>query len=349
MGARANILLTGGAGFIGSHIAVELAHAGCTPILLDNFCNSEPSVVARISELAGRPIDCIQADVCDADALDRAFGTHAVNAVIHLAALKAVGESVEQPERYYDNNVIGSRALLGAMARAGVHRLVFSSSCTVYGHPERLPIDETHPIRAINPYGETKVQVERMIGEWTAAHTDRHACSLRYFNPVGAHPSALIGESPRGIPNNLFPFVVRVAMGESSDVGVFGNDYPTRDGTGVRDYIHVVDLALGHLAALRALGGMTHAAINLGTGHGTSVLEVLDAFERVNGVRIPRRMLARRPGDAAEAWADPRLAARVLDWTATRGIDEMVRDSYAYAKRVMSEPRQASESHDPSG
>lgn len=334
MTSKGTILLTGGTGFIGSHVAVEVAAAGWNPLLLDNFCMSERSVVDGVSALVGRPVRCIEADIRDPAALDAAFASEPVHAVIHLAGLKAVGESVEKPDLYFDNNTRGSEVLLAAMDRAGVHRMVFSSSCTVYGQPQRLPIDESHPVGAINPYGQTKLDIEGMLDRWVAARPGRHACSLRYFNPVGAHPSARIGESPRGIPNNLMPYIVKVASGELAELGVFGNDYPTHDGTGVRDYIHVVDLALGHLAALDRLDSMAHERINLGTGAGYSVLDLVRAFERVNQVPVKYSIKPRRSGDAASAYADPSLARERLGWRAALGIEPMVRDSWAFAQRA---------------
>ncbi len=333
MASRGTILLTGGAGFIGSHVAVEVAAAGWTPVLLDNFCTSERSVVARLGQLIGSPVRCIVADIRDAPAMREAFRSGPVHAVIHLAGLKAVGESVERPAPYHDNNVRGTEVLLAAMDEVGVRRMVFSSSCTVYGTPQRLPIDESHPLSAINPYGQTKLDIERMLDPWVDAGPDRHVCSLRYFNPVGAHASALIGESPLGIPNNLMPFVVKVARGEQLELGVFGGDWPTPDGTGVRDYIHVVDLARGHVAALERLDSMHHERINLGTGMGASVLDVVHAFERVNGVKVPYAIRPRRAGDAAAAYADPSLAERRLGWSARLSLDDMVRDAWAFAAR----------------
>ena len=333
MASRGSILLTGGAGFIGSHVAVEVAAAGWTPVLLDNFCTSERSVVERLGQLISSPVQCIEADIRDADALTGAFRSHDIRAVIHLAGLKAVGESVEKPALYQDNNVRGTKVLLQCMDHADIHRMVFSSSCTVYGMPQHLPIDESHPLSAINPYGQTKLDIERMLDRWVDADADRHVCSLRYFNPVGAHASALIGESPLGIPNNLMPFVVKVARGELPELGVFGGDWPTPDGTGVRDYIHVVDLARGHVAALERLDSMHHERINLGTGVGASVLEVVHAFERVNGVKVPYAIRPRRAGDAAAAYADPSLAERRLGWSARLSLDDMVRDAWAFAAR----------------
>lgn len=333
MASRGIILLTGGAGFIGSHVAVEVAAAGWTPVLLDNFCTSERSVVDRLGELMGMPVRCIEADIRHEGAMRAAFGSTAVHAVIHLAGLKAVGESVEKPELYHDNNVRGTEVLLAAMDEVGVRRMVFSSSCTVYGTPQRLPIDESHPLSAINPYGQTKLDIEHMLDRWVDAGPDRHVCSLRYFNPVGAHASALIGESPLGIPNNLMPFVVMVARGELPELGVFGGDWPTHDGTGVRDYIHVVDLARGHVAALEQLDSMHHERINLGTGMGASVLDVVHAFERMNGAKVPYAIRPRRAGDAAAAYADPSLAERRLGWRAQLGLDDMVRDAWAFAQR----------------
>lgn len=333
MASRGSILLTGGAGFIGSHVAVEVAAAGWTPVLLDNFCTSERSVVERLGQLIGSPVQCIEADIRDADALTGAFRSHDIRAVIHLAGLKAVGESVEKPALYQDNNVRGTEVLLQCMDHAGIHRMVFSSSCTVYGMPQHLPIDELHPLSAINPYGQTKLDIEHMLDRWVDAGPGRHVCSLRYFNPVGAHPSAIIGESPLGIPNNLMPFVVKVALGELRELGIFGGDWPTHDGTGVRDYIHVVDLARGHGAALERLDSMRHERMNLGTGVGQSVLDVVRAFERVNGVKVPYAIRPRRPGDAASAWADPSFAAKRIGWRTTLGLDEMVRDAWAFAQR----------------
>jgi UDP-glucose 4-epimerase len=330
---RGTIMLTGGAGFIGTHVVVEVAAAGWQPLILDNFSNSERSVLSRLEGILGRSVPCIEADIRDERAMRAAFESSSVHAVIHLAGLKAVGESVEKPELYHDNNVHGSRVLLQAMECAGVGNMVFSSSATVYGSPLRLPIDETHPRAALNPYGETKLLIEDMLDAWVAAAPDRHVCSLRYFNPVGAHASALIGENPRGIPNNLMPFVVKVARGELPELGVFGGDWPTHDGTGVRDYIHVVDLARGHVAALKQLDSMHHERINLGTGMGASVLDVVHAFERVNGAKVPYAIRPRRAGDAAAAYADPSLAERRLGWRAQLGLDDMVRDAWAFAQR----------------
>lgn len=329
-----NILLTGGAGYIGSHVAISLLQAGHTPIIFDNFCNSSPAVSDQLNELAGKPIKIVRGDVRDADQLRALLASEAVEAVVHLAGLKAVSESVADPLTYYSNNVAGTLALLGAMEATGVRSIVFSSSATVYGEPQYLPIDEKHPKQAVNPYGQTKLICEQLMTDLAAADARWQVSLLRYFNPVGAHESGLIGEDPAGIPNNLMPLVLRVAGGEQDRLQVFGNDYPTDDGTAVRDYIHVVDLADGHVAALDALGRAEGAqAFNLGTGRGTTVLELLGTFERATGAAVPYSIAARRPGDVAMLYASAEEAQKKLNWTAKRNIEEMCVDSWRYATR----------------
>lgn len=327
-------LITGGAGYIGSHTIVELLAAGHRVVSVDNYCNSSPEALARVASITGRSVVAIEGDLRDAALLDRVFASHAIDGVIHFAALKAVGESVARPLAYYDNNVGGTLALLAAMQRANVRRLVFSSSATVYGAPEKLPIREDAPIRTMNPYGASKAIVEQMLADLAASDAAWSLVSLRYFNPIGAHPSGLIGEDPNDIPNNLFPFILQVAIGKRERLNVFGDDWPTADGTGVRDYLHVVDLALGHLHAMELAATRSgYCAINLGTGRGTSVLELVHAFEQATGRRIAREITARRPGDIAACWADPALAARLLGWTATRTIEQACADGWRWQQR----------------
>lgn len=329
-----NILLTGGAGYIGSHVAVSLVQAGHTPIIFDNFCNSSPVVSDPLNELAGKPLRVIRADVRDTNLLRELLETEEIEAVIHLAGLKAVGESVADPLSYYANNVGGTLSLLSAMDAVGVRKIVFSSSATVYGEPQYLPIDEKHPKQAVNPYGQTKLICEHMMSDLAAADPRWQVSLLRYFNPVGAHGSGLIGEDPTGPPNNLMPIVLRVALGHQDQLNVYGNDYPTDDGSAVRDYIHVVDLADGHVAALDALGGGGGAqAYNLGTGRGTSVLELLSTFERVTGASVPYSIAPRRHGDVAMLYAAADEARNKLSWVATRDIEEMCADSWRHASR----------------
>jgi UDP-glucose 4-epimerase len=326
------VLVTGGAGYIGSHACVELMQVGHEVVVLDNLCNSHAAVLERIARIAGRPPEFARADVRDAKALGEVFARHRFDAVIHFAGLKAVGESVEKPIEYYDNNVQGSLSLCRAMAEAEVGTLVFSSSATVYGNASSMPIREDAPLGPTNPYGQTKWMVERILGDLAASAPARwRVALLRYFNPVGAHASGLIGEDPQGIPNNLMPNIAQVAAGVRDRVRVFGSDYPTRDGTGVRDYIHVVDLARGHVAALDALRrGQRGFTVNLGTGHGISVLEAVGAFERASGRSIPTEKVARRPGDVAESYADPSLAESLLGWKAHFGLDDMCRDTWRW-------------------
>ncbi|PTR14307.1 UDP-glucose 4-epimerase GalE [Cereibacter azotoformans] len=333
-----SVLLAGGAGYIGSHVVTALASAGWRPVILDNFDNSEPEVVERIEEITGCRVPLIEGDVRDRALVERALRRHRIGAVVHLAGRKSVNESAEDPLLYFAENLSGAVSLMTAMRNCGVSRLVFSSSATVYGAAETLPVDETAPTRVTSPYGRTKLMIEEMIDDCVAAVPEFSAVSLRYFNPVGAHRSGLIGEVPRGLPNNLFPYVVRAATGELPFVRVFGNDYPTPDGTGLRDYIHVEDLARGHVAALRVQRegpGLLarHQRINLGTGRGHTVLEVLDAFGRACGFRIPRRIVGRRPGDVAASVADPGLAQRLLGWQARHGLDEMCESQWIFQQR----------------
>ena len=325
------ILVTGGTGYIGSHTVVELLAAGKDVLILDNYANSSPKVLERIAKISGRAPAFREGDIRDVDGLRALFAAHRIEAVIHFAGLKAVGESVEQPLTYYDNNVNGTLCLLQAMRQAGVCRLVFSSSATVYGDPHRVPIREDFPLQATNPYGRSKLMVEEMLRDLQRAEADWQIAILRYFNPVGAHPSGLIGENPNGIPNNLMPFVAQVAVGKRAQLSVFGNDYPTPDGTGVRDYIHVVDLAQGHLAALAALARSGQSlTVNLGTGQGYSVLDMVRAFEAASGRPVPYQIVARRAGDIATCYADPQLAGELLGWQARRGIGEMCADAWRW-------------------
>jgi len=330
-----SVLLTGGTGFIGSHTCVELMTAGWTPILFDNLCNSSRAVLDRIEAITGRRPAFVEADLRDRAAVDRALREHPVEAVIHFAGLKAVGESMSDPLRYYDNNVAGTLVLLDAMRRNGVNRIVFSSSATVYGMAEKMPLAEDATTGPINAYGRSKLMVEQMLADFAASDPLQQAMLLRYFNPVGAHSSGLIGEDPRGTPNNLMPFVAQVAVGRQSRLRIFGGDYPTGDGTGVRDYIHVVDLAQGHVAALAKLGGSAAGramVVNLGTGRGHSVLEVVRAFEAASGKAIPYDIVARRPGDVAVCFADVTRASERLGWKAQRGLDAMCTDAWRWQK-----------------
>ena len=328
------ILVTGGAGYIGSHACLELLRAGREIVVLDNLCNSSEESLRRVRVLAGRDLTFHRADLRDAAALERIFAAHRIDSVMHFAGLKAVGESVAQPLLYWDNNVVGTVRLLEAMIRHGVKTMVFSSSCTVYGDPASVPIREDFPTSAVNPYGMTKLTIERMLSDVHRADPSWDIALLRYFNPAGADPSGTIGEDPNGVPSNLVPYITQVAVGKLDALNVYGNDYPTRDGTGVRDYIHVTDLAQGHLAALDKLA--RHPGLvtcNLGTGKGYSVLEILHAFERTIGRSIPYRIAPRRAGDVAEAWADPSRARIELGWVAKRGLDEMCADAWTWQTR----------------
>ncbi len=329
---KPTILVTGGAGYIGSHTCVELLAAGREVVVLDNLSNSRRSVLARIeriADIAEGGVSFVEADIRDAGALDAVFAAHRIAAVIHFAGLKAVGESVQEPLRYYDNNVAGTLVLVAAMQRAKVHRIVFSSSATVYGDPPSNPIREDCPLRPANPYGRSKLMIEDMLRDAAAAESEWRVAILRYFNPVGAHPSGLIGEDPLGVPNNLMPYLCQVASGRVQALSIFGGDYPTPDGTGVRDYLHVVDLARGHLAALTARAPQVVTA-NLGTGRGHSVFEVVRAFEAATGRNIPLRMTDRRPGDIAECYADPGFAREALGWRAELRIEHMCRDAWRW-------------------
>lgn len=319
-----NILLTGGTGYVGSHTATVLSDAGHRPILFDNLSNSKRDVIYRLEEIIGSPPTFIEGDVRDTALLTQVISDHEIDAVIHFAGLKAVGESVAKPLEYFSANVQGTISLLQAMQANGVHKIVFSSSATVYGDPQYLPTDEDHPTSATNPYGRTKLHIEEMLSDLSRSSTVWRIACLRYFNPVGAHESGLIGEDPVGIPNNLMPYVARVASGKLECLSVFGDDYETADGTGVRDYIHIMDLVEGHLAAINFLDQRSGwHAINLGTGEGTSVLEMISAFERVSSRKINYKLAPRRPGDIAACYAKADKAAQILNWAARRSLNDM--------------------------
>lgn len=327
------ILLTGGAGFIGSHTAVEMTQAGHDVVIFDNFCNSDATVLDRLETILGKRLAFEEGDIRDYDRMREVLEKHQIEAVVHFAGLKAVGESCEKPLEYFDNNITGTLVLLQAMKSLGIKRIIFSSSATVYGTPQYLPLDEKHPLSVTNPYGRTKLQVEEILSDLCASDTEWSAVCLRYFNPIGAHESGLIGENPRGIPNNLLPYVARVAAGQLEALQVFGNDYDTPDGTGVRDYIHVVDLAKGHvLAAQYALAHTGWIAINLGTGIGYSVLDIVKAYEKACGKPVPYKIVARRPGDVASNWADPKLAKELLGWEAQYTLQDMCEHSWNFQK-----------------
>ena len=322
------ILVTGGAGYIGSHTCVELSKAGYGIVIVDNLVNSKTEAARRIEKIVGHPVKFYQKDILDADALDTVFTENKIDAVINFAGLKAVGESVAKPLEYYHNNITGLLVLLDAMRRHGCKNIVFSSSATVYGQPKSVPIKEDFPLSATNPYGRTKLFIEEILRDLYKADGSFNIAILRYFNPIGAHESGLIGEDPNGIPNNLCPYIAKVAVGKLEKVRVFGNDYPTPDGTGVRDYIHVVDLAVGHVLALKKLfenSGLY--TVNLGTGKGYSVLEVIEAFSKALGKPIPYEIAPRRPGDIAECYADPSLAEQLLGFRTARTLDDMCRDA----------------------
>ena len=327
------ILLTGGAGFIGSHTAVEMTQAGHDVVIFDNFCNSDATVLDRLETILGKRLAFEEGDIRDYDRIRDVLEKHQIEAVVHFAGLKAVGESCEKPLEYFDNNITGTLVLLQAMKSLGIKRIIFSSSATVYGTPQYLPLDEEHPLSVTNPYGRTKLQVEEILSDLCASDAEWSAVCLRYFNPIGAHESGLIGENPRGIPNNLLPYVARVAAGQLEALQVFGNDYDTPDGTGVRDYIHVVDLAKGHvLAAQYALTHTGWIAINLGTGIGYSVLDIVKAYEKACGKPVPYKIVARRPGDVASNWADPKLAKELLGWEAQYTLQDMCEHSWNFQK-----------------
>ncbi|MED4300181.1 UDP-glucose 4-epimerase GalE [Geobacillus stearothermophilus] len=325
------ILVTGGAGYIGSHTCVELLSIGYDIVVVDSFCNSKPEALKRVSEITGKEFPIYNVDLLQKEELETVFSEHEIEAVIHFAGLKAVGESVAIPLRYYHNNITGTLILCEVMQAYGVKKIVFSSSATVYGTSECVPISENFPLQPTNPYGRTKLMIEEILRDLYIADNKWSIALLRYFNPVGAHPSGRIGEDPNGIPNNLMPYITQVAVGKLPELQVFGNDYPTVDGTGVRDYIHVVDLAIGHVKALGKIMETTGVeAYNLGTGRGYSVLELVSAFEKVTGIKIPYKIVGRRPGDVAICYADPTKAKEELGWVATRGIEEMCRDAWRW-------------------
>lgn len=326
-----SILVTGGSGYIGSHTCVELLNAGIEIIIVDNFSNSKPEALKRIGEITGKSFKFYNVDILDREALEKIFAESSIDAVIHFAGLKAVGESVKVPMKYYHNNITGTLVLCEVMSKFGVKKIVFSSSATVYGMPDSVPISEDFPLGATNPYGRTKLMIEEILRDVFVSDKEWSVALLRYFNPIGAHKSGLIGEDPNGIPNNLMPYITQVAVGKLKTLSVFGNDYPTPDGTGVRDYIHVVDLAQGHLKALdKVMSTKGVNAYNLGTGKGCSVLDVVNAFEKASGRKIPYAITGRRPGDIAECYADPSKAKSELNWTAALGIDEMCEDSWRW-------------------
>lgn len=333
------ILLTGGAGFIGSHTIVELDNAGYEVVVVDNFVNSKKESLERVAQIIGKQVPNYKADIRDREALEAVFSEHQFDAVIHFAGLKAVGESVAKPLEYYENNMSGTFVLLDVMRTHGCKNIIFSSSATVYGDPAIIPITEDCPKgQCTNPYGQTKSMLEEVLKDVQRADTEWNVVLLRYFNPIGAHASGLIGENPNGIPNNLMPYITQTAIGIRKELGVFGNDYDTPDGTGVRDYIHVVDLALGHVAALKAIErkcGLT--VYNLGTGHGYSVLDVVKAFEKANGLHVPYKIMPRRPGDIATCYCDPSKAKQELGWEAKYGIEDMCRDSWRFQCNVSEE------------
>ena len=329
---KQSILVTGGAGYIGSHTTLALLEAGHDVIVLDNLANSSLESLRRVERICGKAATFIQGDIRDRELLDSIFARHSIQAVLHFAGLKAVGESVQKPLDYYENNVSGSVVLFQAMAAAGVFNLVFSSSATVYGEPKQMPISEECPTGIpTNPYGRSKLMVEEVLRDLAFSESRWSIALLRYFNPVGAHASGLIGEDPNGIPNNLLPYISQVAVGKLQQLSVYGDDYPTVDGTGVRDYIHVVDLANGHLKALDAIATSQGVHIwNLGTGQGYSVLQMVSAFEQAAGVAVPYAVVARRSGDIAECWADPAKAAQELGWKAEHSLDDMMRDTWRW-------------------
>ena len=329
-----NILITGGTGFIGSHTTLELLNENFNVVIIDNLSNSKRTSLDRVEKLTGRKADFHKIDLLDREGLQKLFSQYEFDGVIHFAGLKAVGESVEKPLLYYKNNISGTVNLCEVMSEAGVKNMVFSSSATVYGDPEVNPIPESSPVTFVNPYGFTKLSIEYILKDLYASDPDWNIALLRYFNPVGAHKSGQIGEDPNGIPNNLMPFVTQVAVGKREKLSVFGSDYPTHDGTGVRDYIHVVDLAIGHLKALEKLeSGPGVVTYNLGTGTGSSVLDVIKAFEKANGVEIPYQLTDRRPGDAAACYADPSKAEKELNWKAARDLETMCRDAWNWQSK----------------
>lgn len=326
-----NVLVTGGMGYIGSHTSIQMIQAGMTPVIFDNLYNSKKTVLDRIEKVSGVKPTFVQGDIRDKAVLVEVLKQHNIEAVIHFAGLKAVGESVAKPLEYYDNNVHGTLVLVDAMREVGVKTLVFSSSATVYGDPASVPITEDFPTSATNPYGRSKLMVEECLTDFHKANPEWSITLLRYFNPVGSHPSGELGEDPQGIPNNLMPFVSQVAVGRREFLSVFGSDYPTKDGTGVRDYIHVMDLSDGHVAALQKVGRKDGLHVyNLGTGNGYSVLEMVKAFESASGKQVPYQIVDRRPGDIAECWADPAKAMKELEWRAERTLEQMTEDTWRW-------------------
>ncbi len=325
------ILVTGGAGYIGSHTCIELLNAGEEIVVMDNFYNSKPRAVELIKEISGKDFKFYEADMCNEAEMEKIFAENDIEAVIHFAGYKAVGESVREPLMYFKNNLGGTFVLLECMKKYGCKKLIFSSSATVYGIPETVPVNETFPLSAINPYGRTKLMIEDMCRDLCASDPEWSIALLRYFNPIGAHASGKIGEDPNGIPNNLMPIIINVCTGKQAELKVFGNDYPTADGTCIRDYIHVVDLALGHLAAVKSVREKKGAIpYNLGTGNGYSVLEIIETFQRVNNIKIPYSIAERRAGDAAECYSVPDKAKNELGWQATHTLEEMCRDAWNY-------------------
>ncbi len=328
-----NILVTGGAGYIGSHTVVEMLNAGHNAIIVDNLSNSKPEALRRIEEITGKEPVFYKSDILDKEALKNIFGCHKIDAVIHFAGLKAVGESVKLPLKYYYTNITGTIRLVEVMSEYNVKKLVFSSSATVYGIPDKSPVKEEAPLNAMNPYGRTKLMIEEILRDLYVSDNEWSIALLRYFNPIGAHPSGRIGEDPSGIPNNLMPYITQVAVGKLPNLNVFGNDYPTKDGTCIRDYIHVVDLAKGHLSALDKIMKSTGAeAYNLGTGIGYSVLDIVNAFEKANGLKVPYKFTDRRAGDIAEYFSDPGKALSVLGWKTELTLEDMCRDSWNWQR-----------------
>lgn len=326
-----SILVTGGAGYIGSHTVILLIEAGYEIVIFDNFCNASKEAIRRVEKIVGQKITTIEGDVRNAEDLHSVFSAHKIDAVIHFAGLKAVGESVAEPLKYYDNNVHGTAILCQVMAEHGCKSIVFSSSATVYGDPHTTPILESFPLSATNPYGRSKLFVEEILRDLYISDNEWKVIILRYFNPVGAHISGTIGEDPNGIPNNLMPFIAQTAVGKRANLSVFGGDYNTHDGTGVRDYIHVMDLAGGHLKAVQKMDSFDKViTINLGTGKGYSVLDMVTAFEKASGKRVPYKIAPRRAGDIAKCFADPMYAKKILNWEAARSIDEMCEDSWRW-------------------
>lgn len=332
-----NILLTGGAGYIGSHTAVALIDAGHRVVIYDNLCNCSISTIDRIEKIANKKVDFIRGDIRDAELLKLTLARYSIDAVIHFAGLKAVGESVAMPLEYYENNVGGTMVLLSAMNELQIKNLVFSSSATVYGDPQYLPIDEAHPLGPTNPYGRTKLQIEQILEDVSKSDPDWKIVNLRYFNPVGAHPSGLLGEDPQGVPNNLMPFIAQVADGELAELNVFGDRYETIDGTGVRDYIHVMDLADGHISALKFLESVKgFESFNLGTGNGFSVLQMIEVYEKACGKKIPYQVVENRPGDIASCYASSHKANQMLNWKALRTLDDMCASSWFFQQKIHS-------------